>query len=165
MDTSHLLVIIVFAVLLIPGVVMSLMPGLPGLLYMFFVVLIFGFIDQFTNLTLGNIGILAIITAVAMLVDLTSGIIGAKWGGAHWSSLIYGAIGLVVGAFVIPIPIVGSIVGLFLAILVAEWCRTLSFRKANKAALGGFAGSLVGIISNGTAAVAILTLFIIFAWS
>jgi hypothetical protein len=59
-------------VLLIPGIVMALVPGLPGLLYMLVIALVFGFIDQFTHLTLGNLGILAAITAVAMLLDLFS---------------------------------------------------------------------------------------------
>lgn len=154
----------IFVVLLLPGLVMAIVPGLPGLLYMLVIAVIFGLIDHFTHFTLGNLGILAAITAVAMLLDLFSGIIGAKWGGAHWSSIMYGLAGLIVGSLVIPVPIVGGLVGMFLGVLFAEWYRTASIKKANKAAIGSFAGSLVGMIGNGVAAAAFFTLFIIFAW-
>lgn len=143
---------------------MAIVPGLPGLLYMLIVALIFGLIDHFTHMTLGNFGILALITAVAMLLDLFSGIIGAKWGGAHWTSIIYGLAGLIIGSLVIPIPIVGSLAGMFLGVLFSEWYWTANIKKANKAAVGSFAGSIVGMIGNGVAAIAFLTLFLIFAW-
>lgn len=158
-------IVSIFALLLIPGFIMALVPGLPGLLYMLVIATVFGFIDNFTHLTLGNLGILAIITTVAMLMDFFSGIVGAKWGGAHWSSIIYGMVGLVAGSILIPVPIVGSLAGLFLGVLFSEWYRTASIKKANKAAVGSFAGSLVGMAGNITAAVAFVTLFIIFAWA
>lgn len=161
MFTTYLIIAIV---LLIPGLVMAIVPGLPGLLYMLTIATVFGFVDGFTHLTLGNLGILAAITAVAMLLDLFSGIIGAKWGGARWSSVIYGMIGLIIGSLVIPVPIVGSLAGLFLGVLFAEWYHTANFKKANKAAIGSFAGSMVGMAGNAVAAVAFVTFFIIFSW-
>lgn len=161
---SYDILVVVFSLVLIPGLIMAIVPGLPGLLYMLVIALIFGFIDQFTHLTLGNFGILAAITAVAMLLDLFSGIIGAKWGGAHWTSIVYGLAGLIVGSLVIPVPIVGSLAGMFLGVLFSEWYRTANIKKANKAAVGSFAGSLVGMVGNSVAAVAFLTLFIVFAW-
>jgi uncharacterized protein YqgC (DUF456 family) len=164
MDYS-VLIFIVTIILLVPGIIMAIVPGLPGLLFMLLIATIYGLFDHFTHLTLGNLGILALITAVAMLVDLFSGIIGAKWGGAHWSSIWYGLLGLVVGSIVIPIPIIGSLAGLFLGVLGAEWYRTSSIKKANKAAMGSFAGSIVGMVSNGVAALTFVILFGIFAWS
>lgn len=143
---------------------MAIAPGLPGLLYMLVVAIIFVLFDHFTHLTVANLGILIIVTATGMFLDLFSGIVGAKWGGAHWSSLGYGLLGLIIGSLTIPVPIVGSLVGLFLGILGAEWYRTSSITKAHKAALGSFAGSIAGMIGNGIAAVAFLVLFIVFAW-
>jgi uncharacterized protein YqgC (DUF456 family) len=161
---TYTIVLVVTSLLLIPGLIMALVPGLPGLLSMLVIATLFGFIDHFTHLTLGNLGILAIVAAVAMLMDFFSGIVGAKWGGAHWTSIIYGIIGLILGSILIPVPIVGSLAGLFLGVLFSEWYRTASIKKANKAAVGSFAGSLVGMAGNIIAAVAFITLFIIFAW-
>ena len=162
MDTSLFIIAIV---VLVPGMVMALVPALPGMLYMFIIALVYAFIDGFVHVTGTDIAILGGVTAVAMLIDLSSGIIGAKWGGAHWSSLIYGVLGLVMGGLFIPIPFIGSLVGLFIGILGAEWYRTAHIKKAGKAAFGSFAGSLVGMVSNGVFALAFLTLFIIFAWN
>lgn len=160
---TYLILTIVTAVLLLPGVVMALIPGLPGLLYMLTVALIFGVFDHFEHLTLANLGILALIMALAMIADLSSGLIGARWGGASTKSLLYGFLGLLIGTVAIPVPVVGSLAGLFIGILAAEWYRTADFKKAEKAAIGGFAGSLVGMAVNVTAAVAFVVSFIIFA--
>jgi len=160
---SYTILVIITAALLIPGIVMSLIPGLPGLLYMLTIALIFGVIDDFIHLTLTNLAVLALLMIVAMIIDLSSGLLGARWGGASIKSLWYGFLGLVVGTIAIPIPVVGSLAGLFLGILIAEWYRTRDMKKAQKAALGGFAGSLVGMAINVTAALAFIISFVVFA--
>lgn len=162
---SHLLIIILTSVLLLPGVIMALIPGLPGLLYMLTVALIFGVFDHFEHLTLSNLGILALIMVLAMIADLSSGLIGARWGGASKKSLLYGFLGILVGTVAIPVPVVGSLAGLFIGILAAEWYRTADIKKAEKAALGGFAGSLIGMAVNVTAAITFVVVFLIFAFS
>jgi uncharacterized protein YqgC (DUF456 family) len=114
------------------------------------------------NLSGTEVGILAAIVGIAMLIDMFSGVVGAKWGGAHWSSLLSGIIGLVVGTFIIPIPILGSLIGLFLGVLISEWYITRDMRKAQKAALGSLAGSAVGITANVIAAILFVSLFLFF---
>ena len=161
---SHILILIITTLLLIPGLMLVVIPGIPGLLYMLAVTLIYGFIDHFTHLTLGNFGIIALIVGIAMAFETSAGIIGAKWGGAHWTSLFYGVLGLIIGTILIPIPLVGGIIGLFFGILGAEYCRTSDMKKAGKAAMWGMGGSLVSIVANEVAAVAVITLFTIFAW-
>lgn len=160
---NHLTITIISTVLLIPGMVMSLIPGLPGLLYMLTIALIYGILDHFTHLTLGNLGILATLMVISMIIELSSGLIGARWGGASRKSLLYGFVGMIVGTVAIPVPIVGSLAGLFIGILVAEWYRTADMKKAQKAATGGFIGSIVGMAVNVTAALAFIISFVIFA--
>jgi uncharacterized protein YqgC (DUF456 family) len=135
-------------ILLFAGICMAAIPSLPGLLYMFLIVVAFSFIDHFAHFTGMNILIFGIIAGVAMLVDFFSGILGAKWGGAHWTSLFSGFAGLLIGSFVIPIPILGSLLGMFLGVLISELYRTQNLKSAGKAAAGSFAGSVVGIAIN-----------------
>ncbi|MEN9913288.1 MAG: hypothetical protein RLY66_696 [Candidatus Parcubacteria bacterium] len=160
---TYLILVIISASLLLPGAIMALIPGLPGLLYMLTVALIFGIFDHFEHLTLGNLGILAILMAMSMIIEMSSGLIGARWGGASKKSLLYGFLGMLIGTVAIPVPIIGSLAGLFTGILVAEWYRTSDIKKAEKAALGGFAGSLIGMAVNVTAAITFVVLFVIFA--
>jgi len=158
---AYYLIFILATILLIPGIFMSILP-FPGLLYMFVIALAAAFLDGFVHLTGFDMGVLGILTAVVIFVDLVSGLIGAKAGGAHWSSIVWGIVGLVIGSVVIPVPILGGIIGMFLGVLASEWHRTRDIRKANKAALGSFWGWLAGTGFKLTASVAFLVLFIVF---
>ena len=160
---THTVILIISIALLIPGIVLAIIPNIPGLFYMLAITLIFGVYDNFIHLTSVNIVELSALVIVATAADLFSGMAGAKWGGAHWKSLIAGIVGLILGSFVIPVPIAGSLIGMFLGILISEWYRTESFAKAHRAAMGSFAGTVVGTIVKGVAAVAFVILFIIFA--
>ncbi len=140
----HILAVILFSILLVPGILLALVPGIPGILYMLLVAVVFGFIDHFAHLSGLDITILSILAAVTLFVDFISGILGAKWGGAHWSSIIWGTVGLVLGSFFIPIPFLGSVIGMFLGVLGSEYHRTKDVRMANKAATGSFLGWLAG---------------------
>ena len=147
---------IISIILLIPGLVTAFIPGFPNLVYMFVIMLGFGIYDKFVHLTSINIIVIGIIVTAVMFVDFISGIAGAKLGGAHWVSMFSGFIGLIIGTFLIPVPILGSLIGMFLGILLSEWYRTKDIRKANKAAVGSFIGTVAGMV------IRVLTSFIIF---
>lgn len=164
LEMPYFLLVSLFTILMLPGIMMAVMPGLPGLLYMLFVAFVFGIFDHFVHITDVNLAFLALVVMIGMLIDIFSGLAGAKIGGAHWSSLVAGALGLLVGTFVIPIPILGSFVGFFFAILCAEWYRTHDMVRAHRAATGGLLGALAGTVGNVVAASVFIALFIIFAF-
>lgn len=155
--------VVLFSFLLLPGVAASFFPGLPGLLYMFFAALIYGAVTSFATLTTTNLVILAVIVAVAMLVDLLSGIIAAKHGGANTKSIISGFVGLVLGTFLIPVPILGTFVGFFLGVFAGELIQHHSKHRAIRAATYGLVGTAIGTIVNVAMSFAFLICFIFFA--
>lgn len=155
------IILILATILLIPGIIMSVIPAIPGMIYMLVIALLYGFYDNFMHLTWTDIGILAIVAVITMLVDFFAGIAGAKWGGAHWTSIISGIVGLVLGSLFIPIPFIGSIIGMFLGVLVSEWYRTRDSRLANKAATGSLVGTLVGTGFKLVASIVFLILFVV----
>lgn len=154
--------LIIAAILLLPGIAISILP-VPGILYMLAVACIFGFFDHFAHLSGFDIGVLAVLAAVTLLVDFLAGIVGAKWGGAHWSSVIWGIVGLLAGSVVIPIPFLGSILGMILGVLGSELYRTNDMRAAQKAAAGSFMGWLAGTGFKVCAAVVFVILFVVLA--
>ena len=160
---SHIILVILASLLMIPGIITSIF--MPGTLYMFVIALVFGYIDQFAHLTPGEVGILAAITGIALIVDFLAGIIGAKSGGAHWTSIVWGLVGFIIGSAIIPIPVVGSLVGMFLGVLGSEWYRTKDGRQAKKAATGTFLGWVAGTGFKIGAALVFLALFIVCAIS
>ena len=105
--------------------------------------------------------VLLFITIVSVVIDHTSGALGAKYGGAHTKSLLWGILGAIVGTFVFPA--FGSFIGLFASVLVAELCYKKTKEKALKAASGALIGSAVGVIANICLSIAFVILFFFFA--
>ncbi len=160
---THTIILIIAGILLIPGIIMSIIPVVPGMLYMLVVVVLYGFYDNFYHITLLDVGILALISAIAMIIDTISGLIGAKWGGADWTAIVSGFVGLIFGSAFIPVPIIGSIIGMFFGVLASEWYRTRNIVHSHRVATGSIIGSLAGAGVKLVASFAFLILFIAFA--
>ena len=141
---THIIINCIFIALLIPGIVLAAIPNIPGLFYLVCIAGIYGWYDHFTHITILDFGILSGIVVMALIIDFISGVAGAKWGGAHWTSLISGVIGMIMGSVFIPIPIVGGIIGMFIGIVLSEWYRTRKIRSAHTAAVGSLIGMLAG---------------------
>lgn len=154
---------ILAVILLLPGIGIALIPGVIGNVYMLLVAIGFAYLDDFANLTSVDLTILAVLTTIVIVVEFLAGVIGAKWGGAHWSSIFWGIVGLLVGTVLIPMPFVGSIIGMFIGTLVAEWYLSRDIARAHAAATGSFLGWLGGTVFKVIAAAAFFVLFIILA--
>ena len=157
---NNALLVIIFFVLMIPGIAGAFLP-LPGLLYMFIISLIFGFVDKFAHLQPWELGVLAGIALISILNDYLSGLIGAKYGGAAQKSMLYGIIGMIIGLIIFP-PF-GGLIGVFVGILITELIRGTNQEKSIRAATGGLVGSIVGMIVTLVLAIIFLFLFTIFA--
>lgn len=155
------ILVIIFSLLLVPGIAGVLLPVLPDLPYMFVIAFIFALVDHFNHLTILNIVILLGVTLVSLLVDYFSGILGAKYGGAGKQSMIFGLIGLILG--LILFPPWGGFIGLFIGILMAELYYFKDHLRALKAATGGLIGTVIGMAFNLLLAVSFLVLFVLFA--
>jgi hypothetical protein len=111
----------VLAVLLIVvGVVGTVLPALPGAIFVFAGVALAAWIDGFARISGWTLGVLGALTAIAWLVDFVSGYYGAKRAGASTQALVGAAIGTVAGVFtglvgLVFMPLVGAAIGEFLA--------------------------------------------------
>ncbi len=146
---------------MLPGIIGIIIPILPGIPYMFLVSLIYGFASKFHTLSYKELMVLGIIGVTSFIVDYSTGLIGAKYGGASKRSIALELLGSIVGTIVMP-PF-GGIVGLFAAILLSEIFLHNDHKKALKAASGSLFGSLIGIIINLILAIVFLILFLIFS--
>lgn len=158
----HTISLITASVLLLGGVIMACVPMLPALSYMFVVALAFALLDKFATLTLSQLLILLCITGASIITDHTAGLLGAKYGGAHTKSILWGLAGAVGGLFTLPA--FGSFIGLFLGVLLAE-IYYKRHEKALKAATGALIGSAVGVVVNICLSILFLALFFVFSWS
>ncbi len=65
---------------------------------------------------------------------------GARTTGASWRSLIVGFIGAIAGTFLIPIPLLGTLIGYAGGLILTEYVRFNDWHLAVKAAFGGVVG-------------------------
>ena len=158
---SHTTLVIIFSLLLLPGLLMAFIPLLPAFWFLFAVALAFSVLDGFTHMTAMNLAALAGIFLLSAIIDLSAGLLGAKLGGAGWRSLLLGLGGGILGFLLLP-PL-GAFVGLFIGVVLGELHRRRSGTKALQAATGAFLGSIGGAALNIVLAVVFIVLFVFFA--
>ncbi len=147
-------------VFMIPGIFMALVPMLPALTYMFVIALVYAIIDGFQALTSTELLILFGFVAISFVIDHSSGLLGAKYGGAHTKSLGWGILGSLIGTFVFP-PL-GTFIGLFIAILLAEIAYKKPHVQAFKAAGSALLGTAFGVVANVILAITFVVFFCLF---
>ena len=148
---------IILVIALLIGVAGTLLPLLPGIPLMFLAILIYGFIDNWQNITplyAVSIGFIAIFS---VLVDYFSGIWGAKKYGATKQGTWGGVIGGILGIFILG-PL-GLFIGPFIGVILGE----LLTGKKLEASLRAATGSLIGVI--GGSLIRFLIAIVVLIWT
>lgn len=158
---NHVALALLFALLMLPGLALVLVPFLPSLSYMLFVAIVYGFLDGFVHLTPLRLLILSGILAAGIATDYLAGALGAKLSGAAKRSILSGFAGFFLG-FVI-LPPFGGFLGLFAGVLAGELFLGKSREEAVHAAAGSLLGAIAGIAINELLAAAFFVLFLFFA--
>lgn len=131
----------VVAIAFIIGLFGTILPIIPGsiiiwLASLFYAAVVVGF-DTFSP------WVFALITLVGLLAgtaDIWLAAFGARKTGASWRTLLVGFIGAIAGTFLLPIPLVGTIVGYAAGLILSEYVRLGALRPAIRAAAGGVVG-------------------------
>lgn len=115
-----LLWIVVIALMLV-GVVGTVVPALPGAVFVFAGVVLGAWIDDFTRVGSGTIIFSAVLTVLAWVADYLSAVLGAKRLGASREAVLGALIGTGAGIFtglvgIIFLPLVGAAIGEFIAV-------------------------------------------------
>ncbi|MSR78756.1 MAG: DUF456 domain-containing protein [Candidatus Taylorbacteria bacterium] len=157
---SYIVLTIIFAILIFPGVFLVLIPLMPAFSYMFVMSLLFGLIDHFANLTMWEFVVLSSFFFLSLIIDYSAGVLGAKYSGASGRSILYGIVGLILGT--IALPPWGGIPGMFFATFFSELLLNKKKAAALRAAAGSVFGAITGVLFNFVLAVTFWVLFIVF---
>jgi uncharacterized protein YqgC (DUF456 family) len=131
------IVIIAFIV----GLAGTILPFIPGLLIIWLAALFYaGVVVGFDVFSAWIFVLITLVGLVAGTSNLWLAALGAKTTGASWRTLVVGFIGAVAGTFLLPIPLVGTIVGYIAGLVLSEYVRLGQWRPAIKAAFGGVVG-------------------------
>ncbi len=131
------------ALLLVVGVAGTVLPALPGTLFIFLGVLLGAWIDDFTRVSSNTVIIVGVLMLLAWVSDYLAAMLGAKRAGASREAIIGAAIGTVVGLFfsivgLLFFPLIGAAVGEYLAIS--------DLRRAGNVGMSTWIGILVGAV-------------------
>lgn len=133
LEMAHSAAIALGAVLMIIATVLAISPILPGALMAWGVAIITAFITGFERIT----PFASILITAIMFVSITSDIwlpmLGVKTSGLTCLSAIGSFFGGLIGTFVIPIPILGTLIGSILGALTAELIAFRGIRNAYRA--------------------------------
>ncbi len=160
MDVQNLYYLLA-GVLILLGVAGTVLPALPGLPLVFIGMLLAAWAGEFQQVGVVVVVILALLTALSLVVDFLATLLGAKRVGASRLALVGAFVGTIVG---LAFGIVGLFAGPFVGALVGELIHGRQIGAATRVGIGTWIGILVGTVLKLGLAFAMLGLFAFSLW-
>ncbi|MCB1997818.1 MAG: DUF456 domain-containing protein [Burkholderiaceae bacterium] len=144
------------ALLILAGLAGTVLPALPGTALVLAGIALGAWIDDFTRVGGVTLTMVAVLAALAWVLDYVAGLMGAKKAGASREALIGAALGTVVGLFlglvgVLFMPLVGAAVG--------EYIARRDHGQALKVGTATWLGMMLGMIAKVVLAFMMVGLF------
>lgn len=148
------------------GLLGVFLPVVPGVGFIWIVVLIYAIAEQFTAIDPATFAVISALTMIGLTSDLWTSQVGATVGGASWTSLLVGLVGGAIGGLVGLLffgigAIPGAILGALLCVVAMERLEGRTWEEASRAAGGWLLGCL---LSSAVQAVVSLAIIGIFTW-
>jgi uncharacterized protein len=149
---------ILAVVLIAVGIAGTILPALPGAILVFGGIVLAAWIDDFTRIPVWLLVVLAVLTALAWIVDYVAAAAGAKKAGASRYAIAGAMIGTVLGIVtglwgLLFMPLIGAAVGEFIA--------QRDLRRAGKVGLATWLGLLLGTAAKVAIVFAMVGVFIV----
>lgn len=145
------------ALLIVVGLIGSVLPALPGTVFILGGIVLGAWIDDFTRVGGGMVALVSLLALLAWGLDYAAGVLGARKVGASPQALIGAALGTVAGIFM------GLIGILFMPLLGAaagEYLARRDQRHAVKVGVATWIGILIGMLSKIVLAFIMVGLFV-----
>lgn len=107
-------------VLILVGIAGTVLPALPGVVFVFGGIVLAAWIDDFARISGWTVGVLAVLAAIGFVVDYVAGTISAQRAGATRLGLLGAALGTIAGVVtglwgLVFMPLAGAAIGEFIA--------------------------------------------------
>lgn len=160
MDTLTVVGILT-GLLCLVGLVGSLIPWIPGPLFILAGALLWAIATGFTVIGVGRLVILAGLAALTFVLNFVTGALGAqRSGGSRWA-VIGAFVGAVVGLFFGPL---GLLVGPVIGAVAGELLRGGDLEASLRSGVGAFLGLVAGVVADFVIALAMVALFVWWVW-
>jgi hypothetical protein len=132
-------------VLVAIGIAGSVLPALPGAPLVLAGCVLGAWTDRFARVGAGTLAVLAVLTALSMLVDPVATALGAKKMGASRWAVLGAAAGLLAGIF---LGLPGLVLGPLVGAVAGELLAGRDVAQAGRAGLGAWLGFLIGSVAK-----------------
>ncbi len=142
MQLDPTLLLILATALMIVTLVLAFVPILPGSLMPWAVGIVYGLLTGWTRITPLAAVIMTLLMLVGVTADYWRPLLGAKTAGMGCRTSLGSFAGGFLGTFLIPIPLIGTVIGLIAGALLMEFVQFRDLAKAmtaGRAALKQFA--------------------------
>jgi uncharacterized protein YqgC (DUF456 family) len=128
------------ALVVIAGLAGTVVPALPGVPLVFLGLFIGAWINEFAIVGWGTIGVMAVLTVVAVIVDFVASAAGARYLGAGARAFWGATIGAVIGIF---FGLPGLLLGPFIGAVAGELSAGSDLVRSGRAGIGAWLGVIV----------------------
>ena len=154
----ELLLLVLGVVIIVAGIVSLALPLIPGVALIFFGIVVVAWADDFTRIGPAMLGVLLVLTLIAMVADNVAGMFGAKRAGASGWGVFGAGVGALVG---LPFGLPGVILGPAIGALAFEYMKNPDLARAGKAGLGGLLGFVLAVVAKAVFGLTIVGLAIV----
>lgn len=145
------------ALIVIGGLVGTVVPALPGVPMILAGLVLAAWSTGYDPVGWGTIGILAVLTAIAVIIDIMSAAFGAKRQGASPRAFWGATVGAIVGMF---FGLAGILLGPFIGAVVAELAAGSGAQQAGRSGYGVWIGLVLGTAAKLAIAFLMLGIFL-----
>lgn len=143
--------------LILIGVAGTILPVLPGAILVLGGIVLSAWIDDFTRIPVWLLLLLAVLTAMAWIVDYAAAALGAKRAGASSLAMAGAFVGTLAGIFsglwgLLFMPLVGAAIG--------EYVAQRDLRRAGKVGIATWIGLLLGTAAKVAIVFAMIGIFV-----
>jgi uncharacterized protein YqgC (DUF456 family) len=144
--------------LIVVGVAGTVLPALPGTLFVLGGIVLGAWIDDFTRVGWFSVTVVAVLAVLAWVLDYVAGLLGAKKAGASKQAIVGAALGTVAGLFmgligVFFMPLVGAAIG--------EYIAQKDHARAAHVGIATWLGIMAGMVAKVVIAFMMIGVFII----
>ena len=152
---------ILAALLIVVGLVGTVLPALPGTLFVLAGIVLGAWIDDFVRVSVTTVVIVTVIALLAWALDYAAGLLGARRVGASREALIGAALRTVAGLLmglvgVLFMPLVGAAIG--------EYIARRDERHALRVGAATWVGIVLGLIAKVVLAFVKVGIFLVALW-
>ena len=156
--TTVVLMWLAVVALIVVGLAGTVLPALPGTLFVFAGIALGAWIDDFQRVSAFTVGLAGALALLAWVLDYVAGLLGAKKAGASRQALVGAALGTVVGLFmglvgVLFMPLVGAAIG--------EYMAQRDHRQSLKVGVSTWVGMMLGMLAKVALSFMMVGIFVI----